>query len=179
MKTKQRQLLWILLIEAVLIWMVDRRHRPEPKPIPLAPTINSFTALPSTITFTSSDPDAGATGTATVTLVIGAAASGHTWNVTVKTTTTSLTNCSTVPVSAIMQSCGSVGLSSTGGLPTGSCKAASALSTTATQIASGTEGDHINTITINMNYPFTDSWSYVGASSPACSLTLSYTATVN
>ena len=174
----QRQLFGILIIEVILLWIADRRWPPQPKPS--APSITSFTALPSTITFTSSDPDVGATGSAVLTVNVGGAASGHPWTVTVQASSSTLTNCASVPVSAIKASCSGVVVSGTGGtLPTGSCSAPFSLSTVATQLAGGTQGNKNETYTINVNYPFTDNWQYPGASSPACSLTLSYTVAAN
>ena len=174
----QRQLFWILIIEVILVWIADRRWPPEPKPS--APSITSFTALPSTITFTSSDPDVGATGSATVTIHVGTATGGHPWTLTVHASSSTLTNCASLPLSAIKASCSGVVVSGTGGTrPTGSCSASFSLSTVATQLAGGNQGNMNNTYTINVNYPFTDNWQYPGASSPACSLTLSYTAAAN
>jgi hypothetical protein len=174
----QRQLFWILIIEVILVWIADRRWPPEPKPS--VPSITSFTALPSTITFTSSDPDLGATGSAIVTITVAKAMNNHPWTLTVQASSSTLTNCTSVPVSAIRASCSGVVVSGTGGVsPTGSCSAPFSLSTAPTQLAGGNQGNQTETYTINVAYPFNDNWQYSGASSPACSLTLSYTATAN
>ena len=66
--------------------------------------IISFTASPSTISFTANNPDAATVAigaTTTITWVGEDCLNNQTWKVTVKASVSTLTNCSTVPISAV------------------------------------------------------------------------------
>lgn len=177
----RKTLIAALCLEIAAFWIADRIRRPVLRPgrveLPYLVSIGSFTVSPSTVSIASTDPDTGGNGSATVTSVINGPIGGKPWSVTVNTSgSTNLTNCATVPVSAVRATC-SLAISGTGGTqPTGACGSAFNLSTTDTTIASGTQGDGSgNTYTITMSYHFTDAWNYLGASSPACTVTLAYT----
>lgn len=176
---------WILLlaVEMFVLWIVDRtRHHGPPEPVPfLIPVIDTLSASPSSIVLTSSDPDTAVTATGSVVARVAFASLGKAWDIKVQASSTSLTNCSSVPASAITVSCSSVGTS--GGLlfgPNGSCRPSFTLSTIPTTLASGTQGDgglilFPDHYTIQTTFSFADGWQYAGASSPACGVTLVYT----
>jgi hypothetical protein len=139
--------------------------------------ISGMSATPATVSFLATDPDLGAvTGTAsTVTWSAVGGLLTNTWTLTVQAGVTSFSGCSTVPVSAVTVTCTSA--SATGILAgTGVCAAAFPLSTSPHQIASGTEGSVSGAYTVNITFTLTDMWKYVAAVSPACTLTLTYTA---
>jgi hypothetical protein len=127
---------------------------------------------PQTVTFRSTDPDAtpvAAASTVSWTVWLGSGA----WSLSVRANSPTLTNCPSVPVSAIRVRCVSV---SVGGIPagSGSCAQPFALSTTAQTVASGTQGRLVAGYNISLSYEFTDSWRYRGATAPPCSLTLTH-----
>lgn len=144
------------------------------RPNPLATTtISGDTVTPATITFTATNP----TGTP---VVSGSAAAvvtwktgtpkGGAWTLTVNSSGTDFSSCTTVPASAVTVTCSSV----TGGTA-GACSGATALSTSATQVAGGTEGAGTTTYTVNLGFTLADSWKYIASS--LCSLSLAYTIT--
>jgi hypothetical protein len=172
----------VFLLEAVTLWVADR-HRglselPK-KPLPhLGGSISGFTATPGTITFTSSNPDASATSpSAQIVVNMTGPIPALPWNLKVAATSSSLGNCPSVPASAVAAVCSSFSGSAPLGnnAPTGGCSGSPALSTSYVTVASGAQGTgSSNTFTINMNYRFTDAWTYPGANAPACTLGLTY-----
>lgn len=173
--------LLILLIEAGTMWIADRHRPPVPEPprenLPhLGGSVGTFTYSPSTLTFTSSDPDVVATSPlATIFVNMTGPIGGKPWNLKVQASSSTLGNCASVPTSAISAVCGSFAPGGNGNNPTGACAGSFPLSTSLQTVASGVQGDGgSDTFTITMTYRFTDAWKYPGATSPACSLSLSY-----
>ena len=153
-------------------------ERPAPvatTPKPRATTITNAAATPATITFTATNPDTTPTVTGSAAVSVTWQTPGNlfgAWNLKVSAPST-FGSCATVPASAVTVTCGSV----TGG-SNGACGTATSLSTTATQIASGTEGFITTTsYTVNLTFTLQDSWKYIASSS--CSLTVSYLITAN
>jgi hypothetical protein len=144
--------------------------------MPLATSVATITATPSTISFTATNPDLGSvagSSASTVSWKTTGGSSSSTWNLKVQAAATSFTNCATVPMSAVTVSCSSV----TGG-SSGACATSFALSTTAVQVASGKESTASNaTYSVNLNFTLADSWQYIAKQSPSCTLTLTYTVT--
>ena len=176
----KRIILLVLLFEASTAWVMDRYRPPVPRlrredlPYLGGANLQIFTVSPATVSFTSSDPDASATSpSATVFLSFSGSSSGKAWTLQVRTGASTLTNCPTVPLSAVSAMC--TGVTPTGsGSPTGGCAASVPLSTSYQTIASGIQGSGTDTYTINLTYNFTDAWQYPGANS--CSVALTYQA---
>lgn len=178
-------LLPVVLLQAVELWGANDRsvHRNAQGSQRFAQTVSVFTASPSTISFTSSDPGAEVTAAGSVLARILQPALNERWQLKIHASASTLTHCTSVPVSAITVSCGSV--DAQGGLlfhPTGSCAASVPLSVTPTVIASGKQGDggivlnlSPDVYSVNLSFKLTDSWAYRGANSPACSVDLTYT----
>lgn len=141
-----------------------------------ATSLGPITATPPTVSFRSSDPDAGpVAGTpVTVTWTAYGGSRNRTWNITVRANSSTLSNCATVPSSAIRARCTSATVTSGG---SGSCSQAFPLGISGQQVAGGNEGQQTGDYTVNITYEFTDSWKYKGATSPACSLNLTYVVT--
>ena len=169
----------LLVSTAVCAQQNRKRTGAAPTPAVLSQsaftTTSGLTASPGTITFTSSDPDAGPVSgsTATVTWIVTNGSKNNNWTLSVSVGSPTLTNCGTVPASAIRVTCARA---SVGGGGSGSCRPAFDLSTTPQTVASGQEGNNTRTYTVTINYSFTDQWKYIAAVSPACAATLTYTA---
>ena len=138
-------------------------------------SIINLSATPSTLTLTSSDPSATSTKQATVSFTIKGSPKNKAWTVSVQSTSSSFTNCASVPASAVSVQCSNVGITGGGYLGTGACGSSFPLSTSLTQLAGGLQGDADQNYTVLINYVLTDAWRYPGANSPTCSLTLNYT----
>lgn len=139
-------------------------------------TISSLTANPSTISFTAANPNGGAvSGSASASISWRLLGGSHlrTWGTTVHASDTSFTGCPTVPVSAVTAAC--VSATVDGRFGTGSCGGSFALSTVATQLAGGLEGDGVQSYSVLVQYTLAESWRYVA--NPSCQLTLTYTVT--
>jgi len=100
--------------------------------------------------------------------------SGHdnkqNWTLTAQAGAASFTGCATVPASAVTVTCASTSV--TGGGGTGSCSGSFTLSSSPQQVAGGLEG---NSYTVTLNFKLTDRWRYIAATTPSCTLTLTYT----
>lgn len=168
----------ILLLSAILLAPASRAPGvATPAAVrlqPLAVTLSGASATPAAITFSATDP----TGTP---VVNGSSAASVNWTTngsvfgawTLKVSApAAFASCATVPASAVTVSCGSV----TGGFG-GACGAATSLSTTPTQIASGNEGFNTVSYSVNLSFTLADSWKYIASSS--CSLSVTYTITAN
>jgi hypothetical protein len=146
----------------------------------LRPRANSFTVTvtPATVSFNATNPTSvpvvAGSATATATWENLDLNSGP-WNLTVQAVAGSFANCPTVPVSAVTVSCSSVATFIGG---TGACAAPFRLSTSPQVVASGNQEALTFNYTINLNFTLADSWKYIAQTSPSCSLSLSYTATV-
>lgn len=170
----------ILITSALLLTSAGRTPTPRaPAAVPEKPMATSITSPKvnnSTITFTATDPDtnpsvAGSAG-ATVSWNTTGGATTRTWTLTVNSSSSSFSACSTVPASAVTVSC----TSTTGG-HSGACGAATTLSTTAAGIASGTEATGTASYSVALSFTLADNWKYIASSS--CSLSVSYTITAN
>ena len=133
----------------------------------------SVSATPSTISFQATNPDQGivagsSPGSLTWTVLGGTHLQN--WTLSVQAASSSFAGCPTIPVSAVQVNCGTAGVSGGGG--TGACSGSFPLSTTATQIAGGAQGDLINSYTVSVNFTLAESWRY--KANPACTLTLTY-----
>jgi len=142
---------------------------------PEAVSLSAASVTPSAIGFTANNPDSSpvvsGASSAVVTFKTSAGFFG-TWNLKVSAPS-SFGACSTVPASAVTVSC----VSATGG-QNPACGGPVTLSSSPTQIASGTEGLIFST-TYNVTLSFTlaDSWKYIASS--LCSLSVTYTITAN
>ena len=152
---------------------------PSARGLSVAPAADfSLSVSPATITFTATNPnsapvDAGSSA-ASVSWTNLDFNTGN-WNLTVQSGTTSFSNCPDVPVSAVTVSCASVSTSLGG---SGSCSAPFALSTSPQVAAGGTQALFTYSYSVTLNFTLSDNWKYVAETSPSCSLSLSYLATV-
>lgn len=134
--------------------------------------ITGMTVTPSTINFSATDPDLGlvagsAASTVSFTLWFGSASN---WTLTISSSTSTFSGCTTIPASAITATC-TAGTASQGSAV---CSAAGPLSTTGIQVASGAQGTIAN-FTVTVNFTLSDSWKYIAQTSPTCPLSLTYT----
>jgi hypothetical protein len=138
--------------------------------------ISNLTVLPATVSFVATDPDLGsAAGTAaTATWSATAGAPTNTWTLAVQAGAGAFTACGTVPTSAVTVTCTAASASGVGG--TGTCAAPFPLSTAAQQVASGKEGTLVSNFSVSISFSLADSWRYVAALAPPCTLSLTYTA---
>ncbi|HUP05291.1 MAG TPA: hypothetical protein VMU19_14940 [Bryobacteraceae bacterium] len=153
---------------------------PAPAVVNLQPltTTSHMSASPASITFTSTDPDSGAvsgSSTATVTWRVSGGATTRNWTLSLQASAVNMTNCSNVPVSAVKVTCASATYSGGGG--TGACSSAFNLSNALQTVASGKEGTGNRSATVTVNFSFTDQWSYVAHTAPACGVALTYSVT--
>ena len=125
-----------------------------------ATSLTPVSAAPSTISFAATDPDLGSvsgSSASTVSWTTTGGSSGSTWNLKVQAGAGSFTNCATVPTSAVT---------------------ASTLSTSGQQVATGHESTGASQpYSVSINFTLADSWAYIAKTSPACTLTLTYTVT--
>jgi hypothetical protein len=133
---------------------------------------------PATITFSATNPssapvDSGSS-TASVSWTNLDFAQGA-WSLTVQAGSPSFINCPTVPVSAVTVSCASVSTSIGG---SGTCSPPFTLSTSAQTVAGGNQGFITYSYAVTLNFTLADNWKYIAETSPSCSLSLSYIATV-
>lgn len=139
--------------------------------------ISVFSVTPTTLTFSATDPDGSpVAGSSTVTATwgfTGVALNGN-WRIDVQAPSTTFTNCSRVPVSAVRVTCTATNLTGIGLGGSASCASPSTLSTTATTVASGAERLGLSTTTVTLSYTFTDSWRYTAPETPSCSMSLAY-----
>ncbi|MGA2113332.1 MAG: hypothetical protein ABSH56_01115 [Bryobacteraceae bacterium] len=101
---------------------------------------------------------------------------GGNWSLSVQAAAPTFANCSTVPVSAVTVSCASVSVVGLGG--SGTCTGSFPLSTTPQIVASGSTGIVSLNYSITIAFTLADSWQYIAEMSPACTLSLTYTANV-
>jgi len=139
----------------------------------------AISATPAAITFSATNPDLAPIDSGNSTASVGWTLSGNPgtgpWNLTVQAGSPSFGNCPSVPASAITVSCASVHTHPAG---SGTCSPPFTLSTSAQAVAAGTTKNPTDTFTITLNFSLADSWKYIGETSPSCSLSLSYVATV-
>jgi hypothetical protein len=141
-----------------------------------ATTVTGPTITPSTITFSSPNPDATPTnGSSTATIQWNMQGNPtNLFTLTVQASSSSMTGCPAVPVSAIQVQCTSFTSGAQGA--SGACNSGSfALSTSPQTIASGAKQGNGQSggTTVIASFTFTDAWKYPASSS--CSLQLTYT----
>src|ERR1019366_5223638 len=138
----------------------------------------SLNVSPATITFNATNPDLApvASGSASAS-VSWQSRSGNTgnWSLTVQADSPSFSNCPTVPISAVTVSCASA---ATNVGRSGNCSPAFALSTSPQVVAGGNQGRSTFSYAVMLSFALADNWKYIAETSPSCSLSLSYTATV-
>lgn len=147
--------------------------------VPNAGANFTLTVSPATISFSATNPGTVpvVSGSSTVKATWTAQGSGgtNTWTLTVRAAASTFTNCATVPVSAVTVSCSAASISGGG---TAGCGGSFPLSTTAQTVASGTDSNVNRNYSVTLNFTLADSWSYIAETSPACTLSLTYTANV-
>ena len=158
--------------------VVTVRKLSSPAVAPAATGTFTLSVSPATVSFSAVNP--GTTpvvaGSAATTASWTALGSGNNWSLTVQAASTAFSNCSTVPVSAVTVSCSSVSVTGLGG--SGSCAGSFPLSTTPQVVASGSEGLVSLIYSVTISFTLSDSWKYIAETSPACTLSLTYTANV-
>lgn len=139
-------------------------------------SVGTITPVPSTVSFSPTTPDSPGTVSVALSWQITGGNNAKTWNITVAASSGTLTNCSTIPTSAIQVICAS---SSVSGGGTGACGGSFPLSTTPQQFAGGQQATGTANYSVNVTYQFTDAWKYQATGAPTCQLTLSYLVTQN
>ena len=138
--------------------------------------ISSFTVAPASISFTTSNPDAGQVSISGSTIISHASSGGDSnkaLTINIKANTANFTNCATVPVSAIQVASCSAVVTSSG---SGTCLAAPFSLTTGDQaLVTGKQPAGSGTSTTTITFTVAESWRYIGAISPLCTLSLTYT----
>ena len=137
--------------------------------------VTSFTVTPTALNFAAIDPDTGGPAAQPSTAVarISGAWFGA-WYFYVQSETPTLTNCGSIPASALIVRCQTASIN--GFLSNASCNSSSIpLSTTQATMASGNVGIFSSTITVNFQVSFADRWRYRAALAPACTVSLRYT----
>jgi hypothetical protein len=158
--------------------IVVRKLQPMAAAQPQASGTFTLTVSPATISFSATNPGTlpVVAGSAAATASWTALGSGNTWTLTVQAASPTFSNCSTVPISAVTVSCSSVSVVGLGG--SGTCAGSFPLSTTPQTVASGSEGLVSLTYSVTISFTLNDSWKYIAETSPACTLSLTYTANV-
>ena len=143
---------------------------------PAAGPVLFMSASPATISFQANDPDSPSDpGNSAATVGWWSyGGNGAAWSLTARAAASTFSNCPTVPVSAVTVSCTSATVS--GG--SGSCRPPFTLSTSPQNIAVGTQGA-LSQYTVNLTFTLSDSWKFIAQLSPSCSLSITYTATLN
>ena len=138
----------------------------------------TLNVTPATISFAATNPGTVpvVAGSAAATASWTALGSGHTWSLTAQATSSTFTNCPTVPVSAVQVTCATVSVTGVGG--SGSCAGSFPLSTSPQVVASGSEGLIALSYTTTVTFTLADSWKYIAQTSPACTISLTYVANV-
>lgn len=137
----------------------------------------ALNVTPATITFSATNPDLAPvdSGSAAASVSWQYNSNIGAWNLTVQANTSSFSNCGTVPVSAVSVSCTSVYTHPAG---SGFCGPPFTLSTSPQAVVSGTNKNPTDTYAVTLNFTLADNWKYIAQTSPSCSLSLSYVATL-
>jgi len=137
--------------------------------------VSSLTVTPTTLNFTAIDPDTGGPAAQSTTAVTRISGSWFgAWYLYVQSETPTLTNCGSIPASALVVRCQTASIN--GWLSNASCNSSSIpVSTTQATMASGNVGILSSAITVNFQVSFADSWRYRAALAPACTVSLRYT----
>jgi hypothetical protein len=136
--------------------------------------VSQLSALPATLTFAASDPDAVAAPGSTVAVVSWRVQQSRqsSWTLSVSAAGATFAGCGWAPASAVEVTC--TGVTAMGG-GSGSCAAPLRLSAAPQQIAAGVQMQNDMLYVAIISLRFFDSWRYIAASSPACSLSITYT----
>jgi len=138
----------------------------------------SLIVSPATVTFNATNPDSApavsGNASASVSWQNRSGSSGN-WSLTVQADSPTFSNCPMVPISAVTVSCASA-TTNTG--RSGNCGPGFALSTSSQVVASGSQSRATFSYAVTLGFVLADNWKYVAETSPSCSLSLSYTATV-
>lgn len=136
-------------------------------------TVGPITVMPANITFTAFDPDQGAVAGNTASVVFWQILDGkqnRNWQLSVQAGTPQFQDCGAAPASAVTVACQGVTLS--GG--SGACLAPGPLSTSPRPVAGGRQDNKSQNLSVSLTFTFTDSWRYIAATNPQCTLTLTY-----
>ncbi len=142
-------------------------------PLSSSGNVGPITALPANIGFAAFDPDQGAVPGNTAAVVFWQILDGkpnRDWRLSVQAGTPQFQDCGPVPASAVIASCQGVTVS--GG--SGACLAPGPLSTSPRLIAGGRQDNKPQNLSVSVSFTFTDSWRYIAATNPQCTLTLTY-----
>lgn len=138
--------------------------------------IHSFTVTPGALSFAALDPDAGGPAPQTSQAVARFSGSpSRDWTMSVQAETASLENCGHIPASALEVRCETATLVGTGPVNAVCNSSVVPVSTSPQIVAQGRQGNHANTLTVQLQVSFADRWRYRAAVSPACSVSLRYT----
>jgi hypothetical protein len=144
------------------------------------PGASDFTLIvsPATITFSAVNPDLApvdlGSASASITWQNRSGNPGN-WSMTVQADSPGFGNCPTVPISAVTVSCASAS-ANVGG--SAACSPRFALSSSPQVVAAGNQARSTFSYAVTLNLTLADNWKYIAETSPSCSLSLSYTATV-
>ena len=143
--------------------------------LPAASTVGPITVSPASVSLRANDPDQGSVAGPPVTVFwnVTAGSPSRDWTLSVQAASATLSSCSGVPANALRLSCSSTSVS--GGSGSASCSAAFSLTTSPQTVAGGKQGNADRLYTVNLGLTFTDTWRYVAALAPSCSVTLTYT----
>ncbi len=133
---------------------------------------------PPSVTFNANNPDlmpVASGGTGTLVTWQNQGGSAGSWALAVQANAVRFVNCPTVPVSAVTVWCASA---TANGSKSGNCRPPFALSLAPQVVAGGSQGGGSMAYAVTLNFTLSDDWKYVAETSPLCSLSLSYTATV-
>lgn len=97
------------------------------------------------------------------------------WSLTVQADSAVFANCRTVPISAVTVSCVSAVTNTS---RSGNCRQPFHLSASPQIVAGGRQGMTTFSYDVALTFTLADNWKYIAQTSPPCSLSLSYTATV-
>ena len=129
---------------------------------PAATGISLYVVTPANVTFATANPSTtpAVAGSSAVTIffVLSGGSSARTWNIQLKSSTNTFAGCTTVPVSAITATCGSVA-----GGTGGACASPFAMSPGGAQLATGSESDGLGVYLVTINFSLSDEWKYLPA----------------
>lgn len=145
--------------------------------VPTASSIPSMSVTPGTLTFNATDPDLGlvaANASVTVNFTMSGGSSNRDWTLAVASSSSTFSSCPTLDNSAVTVTCSSA-MTDPGGGGSAACSGPIQLSTTPQTVASGKEdkrNDH--TFAVTLIVALRDEWRHRAATSPPCTLSLSY-----
>lgn len=131
------------------------------------------TVTPTPLRFLADDPDTGTVAATTPVQVrwYGVGDHSSSWTLTVQAMGSRFENCPALPVSAVQATCQSVDP----GHGEGACAPNFPISTAPQKVASGIEAQGNREYIISITFTLSDSWRYIAATNPQCTLSLLYT----